>query len=367
MPLTRRACLRAAAVPLGCVPLAARGDTPTATLREAASRIGVRFGANSEVAFGAAPAAYRDLFVSQCALFAPTVWAPAVSPRPGEYDFDPDGEGISFAAANGLKLTGGHLYWYYHSPDWYASVTGQPGAEAAITDYARAVAQRYRGLAYAWNAVNEAIDPRDGHPLGLRRCWAMSRIGPDYVDLAFRAGRRGDPDALLVINDSDMELDTPEQERRRAAMLRVLDDLLRRGTPVGGVGLQSHLKLASFRSFNPAKYRAFLAEIAARNLKILITELDVLDVGAPGAMPARDRLVADAYRRFLDPVVDEGAVAAIVTWGLSDRYTWLNPGIDARFGRLDGLASRPLPFDSDFDPKPAFDAIMTAFRTGRRR
>src|ERR1700741_5065991 len=48
---------------------------------------------------------------------------------------------------------------------------------------------------------------------------------------------------------------------------------------------------------------AFLREIEARGLRILITELDVEDPGGPSDIAARDRAVADEARRFLDVVL----------------------------------------------------------------
>jgi endo-1,4-beta-xylanase len=53
------------------------------------------------------------------------------------------------------------------------------------------------------------------------------------------------------------------------------------------------------------------------------SELDVADEKAPADEVVRDRLVADAYSRFLDAALDEPAVKMVVTWGLSDRHSWI--------------------------------------------
>jgi endo-1,4-beta-xylanase len=44
---------------------------------------------------------------------------------------------------------------------------------------------------------------------------------------------------------------------------------------------------------------------------------------------------------------------AILTWGLSDRYTW----VPTYFKRPDGMPNRPLPLDADLKRKPLFDVI----------
>ena len=75
-----------------------------------------------------------------------------------------------------------------------------------------------------------------------------------------------------------------------------------------------------------------------------------------------DGLIADTYRRFLDAALDEPAVKMVVTWGLSDRHSWIvrRETYQAKW-RADDAASRPLPFDADLEAKPAFEAIARAF------
>ena len=95
----------------------------------------------------------------------------------------------------------------------------------------------------------------------------------------------------------------------------------------------------------------------------MITEMDVLDEGLPSKVDVRDRAVADAIRRYLDVALDEPAVASVTTFGLSDRYTWL----EEDFPREDDAARRPLPFDEQLRPKPAYDALTTGLEQARLR
>jgi endo-1,4-beta-xylanase len=84
----------------------------------------------------------------------------------------------------------------------------------------------------------------------------------------------------------------------------------------------------------------------------------VLDDGLPANVAVRDRGVADVYRRYLDVTLDHHAVKALITFGLSDRYTWLQED----YPREDGAARRPLPFDEDLEPKPAYYALSHSLR-----
>ncbi|CAN5298441.1 hypothetical protein BH20ACT22_BH20ACT22_08310 [soil metagenome] len=177
---------------------------------------------------------------------------------------------------------------------------------------------------------------------------------------SFDIAHAADPDALLVLNEFGYETvneygDRPDDKQR--ATLRVVDRLLDDDVPVHALGVQAHLPAHEFAErFDPVAYRRFLSEIASRGLKILITELDVLDDGLPADRRIRDRVVADVYRRYLEATLEESAVAAVITFGLSDRYTWLQED----YPRKDGAPRRPLPFSEGLRAKPAYHALETA-------
>jgi hypothetical protein len=76
--------------------------------------------------------------------------------------------------------------------------------------------------------------------------------------------------------------------------------------------------------FNAKKLRSFLADVASLGLKILITELDVVDQELTSDPIARDRIIAGLYEDYLNIVLDERAVIAVLTWGLSEKYTWVS-------------------------------------------
>jgi len=216
---------------------------------------------------------------------------------------------------------------------------------------------------HSHDVVNEALIPPDEGAGGWRPCFWLDAFGPGYLDLAFHAAREADPTALLTYNDAGCEQGAPSNDRFRARTLELLDGLLKRGAPVQALGLQAHLS-AFGSKVDQGKLRAFLAEVAARGLTILVTELDVDDEAGPRDPALRDRAAADEARRFLDVVLDSPATRAVLTWGLTDRY--LDPPQSWRL-RLSGWKDRRLPYDADLGPKPLRSALAEAFRGARPR
>jgi endo-1,4-beta-xylanase len=334
-------------------------------LRRLAAKKGLVYGTTISAAQIESDPAFVALVLQQAGLVVPEndmKWQFMNRGAPGDDNFGPADRIVAFAGANGLVLRGHNLLWYHRTPHWFFELPSRDAKERAIVAHIRALAGRYRGKIHSWDVVNEPIEPKDGRPDGLRKAVFLEALGPEYLDLAYRTARAADPQARLVVNEYDIELDAPEQDARRAALIALLQRIRAAGTPVDAVGIQGHLRAVGGPPLSVPKLRRFLAEIAAMGLEIEITELDVTDELAPAAIEARDLLVADAYRRFLDAVLDQPAVKMIVTWGLSDRYSWIvrKQTHESRW-RRDGLPSRPLPFDAALRPKPAAAAIAEAF------
>ena len=337
----------------------------TVTLRKLAAEKGLLYGTTVAAAQITGDPPFADLVRQEASLVVAEnemKWQVINRGAPGDDDFAPADTIATFAAANKLVLRGHNLLWYHRTPEWFFDLPDKAAQRQAVVEHIQQLAGRYRGRIHSWDVVNEPIEPKDGRPDGLRTAVFLETLGPEYLDLAYRTARDADPNARLVVNEYDVELDAPEQEARRIALLHLLEGMRRSGTPVDAVGIQAHLTAASGPPFSASLLRRFLADIASLGLTIQITELDVTDEKVPADVTVRDNLVADTYRRFLNAALDEPAVKMVVTWGLSDRHSWIvrRETYQAKW-RIDDAASRPLPFDADLEAKPAFDAIAGAF------
>lgn len=298
----------------------------------------------------------------ECAMFMATadlLWN-TLRPSQEKFDFTKGDWLVEFARTNNMLLGGTHLVWHYAMPDWFEKTINKENAEHLLLEHIEKVAGHYAGKVHLWTVVNEAVEPNDGRADGLRKTPWLEFLGPDYIDMAFRAAAKADPNALLLYNDYGLEFNKPDHEARRTAVLKLLERLKSKGTPIYALGMQSHIWYEP--RFEPKKLQAFMRDVADLGLKILITEMDVGDSELPVDHKVRDRIVAAIYEDYLSAVLEEPAVIAAITWGLSDKYTWLSWS-----PRKDGTSVRPLPLDANMNRKLAWNAIARAFDESPKR
>ena len=279
----------------------------------------------------------------------------ATHPEPDRYDFTAADFFMDFAASHRIRARGHNLCWHEHNPDWLEGAATPENAVSLLRSHIQTVAGRYKGRIHSWDVVNEAIRPDQNNHNGMVNSVWLKNIGEDYVEIAFRAAAEADPSALLTYNDYDIETDAPEQERKRESILAMLHRFHKKHVPIHAIGVQAHLRPKgaplTWNGLNK-----FLKQVQKLKLQVYVTELDVDDQEFPADVADRDRLVAETYRSFLGNVLCQKSVKAILTWCLSDRDSWLQ-GFRPR---KDGLPQRPLPFDADLNPKPAFFALREA-------
>lgn len=331
-------------------------------LKRKARAAGMLYGASAVSGGFKNDSGLATAFRQQCGILVPDwqlKWI-HVRPTPTTYNFSDGDWLLNFADSYQMAFRGHTLVWHQGLPSWFGTQMSKEGARLTLTQYIAKVMGHYAGKVHSWDVVNEPIAMWDKNPGGLRNSPWLDMLGPDYIEIAFRAARQADSKTLLVLNQNHLEYE--DDEGTRTATLNLLRKLKSKNVPIDALGMQAHL-VANQKSFSAIKLTRFLNEVSAMGLKILITEMDVTDKYVSGTQQQIDQAVADEYARFLAPVLDNKSVMAVLTWGLSDKYSWLNS-----YGpRSDGRPVRPLPLDANMNPKPAFHAIANAFDHAAKR
>jgi endo-1,4-beta-xylanase len=312
---------------------------------------------------------FRRLLAEQYSIVVPEnclKWG-SLRPTADSYNFDDADSLIAFAGTHGMKVRGHNFVWHEALPSWFAGTVTKENAQKFLVDHIHTVGARYKGKIHSWDVVNEAIWIPDGRPDGLRSTspW-FEMLGPGYIDLAFRTARATDPTALLTYNDYGIEYDNDEEGKKRAAVLALLRRMKTDNVPLDALGIQSHLHAVSKEGFSKG-VRELIEGAKALGLQVFVTELDVNDDAvATNEVAERDKIVADVYRDYLTTALKGPEVKAVLTWGTSDKYTWLNNGTKFRKQHPERL-QRPLQFDPDYAPAPAFFAMRESFDGAKKR
>ena len=368
--INRRDLLAAGTALAAAAPLAAaKAPASLATLARAK---GIRFGSTMGGANFQDPA-YRALNAAQCGLIVPEGEMKWVATRPDakSFDFRAADAIVGWAKANGMGVRGHTLLWNYERwmPQWliHYDFGSNPRAEAErlLTEHVRTVATRYAPAVDSFDVVNEAIDSDTGQ---LRQTPLSRQLGAETViDLCFRTARQAAPHAQLVYNDF-MNW-AQDSALHRTAVLKLLEGMRKRGTPVDALGVQSHLGSkfsdtpTGLGNIDERGWRQFLDEVTGMGFDLLVTEMDVHDNPLSSSIELRDLQVAAHARAYLDLMLSYRECKTVMCWGLSDKYSWLN-GFRPR---ADGLPKRPLPYDDAFRPKPFHDAIAAALQSTLKR
>jgi GH35 family endo-1,4-beta-xylanase len=266
-------------------------------------------------------------------------------PSRAVFDFAVGDAMVAFAAANSQQMHGHTLIWCDPSstPGWVRNGSWTRATLLAVMrEHITAVMNHYRGKVASWDVANEALAD-DG---SLRRCTWRDVIGPDWIEQAFRIARSVDAGPRLFYNEVRADVPNPKYE----ALLAMARDFKARGVPLDGVGLQYHL---SDNQPTQAQMEEAIRRLGELGLDVHISELDVpIWYLGPPTIPERLAIQPEIYRRVASACQAQPACFRITTWGFTDRLTYRC------------CNAKPLPFDEEYRPKPAWAVLQEVLRPG---
>ncbi len=275
-------------------------------------------------------------------------------PRQGQFDFTRADRIANFCRQHGIKMRGHCLMWHSQIGEWiYKDEQGNllPKEEffKRMREHIHTVVSRYKDVVYAWDVVNEAMTDDRNATDPYRQSQLYQIAGDEFIAQAFRFAREADPNVLLFYNDYN-ETDPVKSKR----IFEMVKKMKANGVPIDGIGMQGHYNI-----YGPKEDEIDAAITLYKQVvkHIHVTELDVraneemggaLQFSQEG-MAVSDSLkqhLADQYARIFRVLRKHKDVIDNVTfWNLSDRDSWL------------GARNYPLPFDSEYQPKMAYDYI----------
>ncbi len=335
------------------------------SLRAHAHRHGLIYGSAVVIPIVQKNTDFADLLSEQCGILVPSNELKWVALRPSRdtFNFGPPDFLYDFAQRNHMLMRGHNLCWHESVPTWIRKIDNKDEIKQLFVDHITTVCKHYAGKLQSWDVVNEAIDPNDKLPGGLRKSFWYDNVGPDYIDLAFQTARTADPNAKLTYNDYGVEGDNDGDAVKRRLILEMVKGMKSRGVPIDAIGIQSHLNAGEKYGQGVAD---FIEAFHQMGLEVYLTELDVNDdATVSNDLAGRDAIIAKTYTEFLQAALPNPAVKQVLTWDLSDRFTWLN-GLGSHRRKQPNRLERPLPFDADFKPTDCFYALRDSFDHRKR-
>jgi endo-1,4-beta-xylanase len=251
---------------------------------------------------------------------------------------------------------------------------GSPGAVAEALDSVlkqwimgpNGIVTRYAGRVKYWDVVNEPMSDGTGAlrtsattPIPTPRpsdwfFWA-DYLGREGAAYAFEYAHQADPNALLFVNDYNLETNTAKLD----SLIAYVKEMQTDGAHIDGIGTEMHINYNTPQAGIDAAFQA----LAATGLKVKISELDIRinPSGAPGfaTMPVDPNLLtaqANMYHYVVSSYIKNVPASqrfAITVWGIDDKHSWYNTPT---------LVDFPLLWDSNFVKKPAYAGVLEALQ-----
>jgi endo-1,4-beta-xylanase len=245
-----------------------------------------------------------------------------------------------------MHVKGHTLVWYQALPDWVSALPDAEAVDAALKSHIQGVVTHWKGKIDAWDVVNEAV--ADGST-GLRKSVFLDKLGPGFVEKAFRYAREADPDVMLFYNDYGGE----GTGAKATGIYNLVKSLVDAGAPIDGVGFQMHIKSDEITK---EVFAATMARYAALGLKVNISEMDVRIHDVPGDMAAKLEAQNNTYYGIVSACLAQPKCHAVTVWGVTDNYSWISDPNQTYFPKPD----YPLLFDGDYAAKPAYGGVVSA-------
>jgi len=264
-----------------------------------------------------------------------------IQPALTDFEFTNPDAVLARARANGQMFRCHTLTWHSQLPAFVANGTWTRDTLAAvIVAHITNVMTHYRGLCYAWDVVNEALNDNGT----FRNSVFFRTLGTDFIPLSFAAASRADPSARLYYNDFNLET----SPRKAAAAVRIVQLVQAANIPIHGLGFQAHFRVG--QTPNRTSLIATQNLFTTLGLEVAFSELDIAHLSLPPNSTSIQRQ-SDDYVTVVSACLAVPKCVGITLWQFTDKYSWIP-------STFPGLGDACL-YTSNFTKKPAYSAVSS--------
>jgi endo-1,4-beta-xylanase len=273
-------------------------------------------------------------------------------PKAGNPQWQRNEAAIKWCLEKGITLKGHPLSWTNPAgtPDWLLKLPAD-----IATDLLKARIYEnvigYKGRINIWDVVNEAANMvswemalkdtanSDAFRYTIQGVTIDQQAG--WVENAFKWANHANPEGTFILNEY-FTLARPDVRDR---FYQLIKELLKRNTPLKGIGIQAHEPREEW--FSPVEMYKTFDLYSEFNLPIHITEF-MPQSGGKAITGWREGIwteeaQAECAEQFYTLAFGHPSVVSINWWGFSDRNIWLPGG---------GL------LDEEYNPKPVYNRLM---------
>ena len=133
-------------------------------------------------------------------------------------------------------------------------------------------------------------------------------------------------------------------------MYEYIKSAKQRGIPIDGIGMQVHIDAAK----RPSKDVVIsnMQRFGKLGVSVYVTEFDVNMNSVIGSKDYKDQLQAKIYYDMMRACMESKVCPSFSILGITDKETWYN--------YIGSKNANPLPFDRDYNPKPAYYSLYDA-------
>ncbi len=234
--------------------------------------------------------------------------------------------------------------------------------DTALHKFVTTTVTHYKGKVKAWDVVNEPMSDGTGAlrdasnytipaaNVGNQFLWSQY-LGRNYALKAFLYAKAADPNALLFINEYNLEYNF-----KLDSLIAYVGQLQAQGAKIDGIGTQMHINLQTSQA---SIDNAFI-KLARTGLLVRVSELDIAvnSSKSPTFVPDANTLASQAamYKYVVQSYIKNVPAAqrfGITVWGVTDNESWLNSPSAPDF---------PLLFDKNMGKKPAYTSFILGLK-----